>query len=98
MNNFYLTLLSDSSLSTFSKNTQCDFKVKLDHSNKQTDLKHNTKHVQLCTCSTKVPSISLNSKSSVRIMSGLNMFCVTFFQDFRPHLAKISLLDRSLKL
>ena len=32
MNNFYLTLLSDSSLSTFSKNTQCDFKVKLDHS------------------------------------------------------------------
>ena len=30
MNNFYLTLLSDSSLSTFSKNTQCDFKVKLD--------------------------------------------------------------------
>ena len=31
MNNFYLTLLSDSSLSTFSKNTQCDFKVKLDH-------------------------------------------------------------------
>ena len=32
MNNFYLTLLSDCSLSTFSKNTQCDFKVKLDHS------------------------------------------------------------------
>ena len=32
MNNFYLTLLSDSSLCTFSKNTQCDFKVKLDHS------------------------------------------------------------------
>ena len=32
MNNFYLTLLSDSSLSIFSKNTQCDFKVKLDHS------------------------------------------------------------------
>ena len=32
MNNFYLTLLSDSSLSTFSKNTQCDFKMKLDHS------------------------------------------------------------------
>ena len=32
MNNFYLTLLSVSSLSTFSKNTQCDFKVKLDHS------------------------------------------------------------------
>ena len=32
MNNFYLTLLSDSSLITFSKNTQCDFKVKLDHS------------------------------------------------------------------
>ena len=32
MNNFYLTLLSDSSLSTFSKNSQCDFKVKLDHS------------------------------------------------------------------
>ena len=32
MNNFYLTLSSDSSLSTFSKNTQCDFKVKLDHS------------------------------------------------------------------
>ena len=32
MNNFYLTLLSDSSLSKFSKNTQCDFKVKLDHS------------------------------------------------------------------
>ena len=32
MNNFYMTLLSDSSLSTFSKNTQCDFKVKLDHS------------------------------------------------------------------
>ena len=32
MNNFYLTLLSDSSLSTFSKNMQCDFKVKLDHS------------------------------------------------------------------
>ena len=32
MNNFYLTLLSDSSLSTFSKNTQCDFKEKLDHS------------------------------------------------------------------
>ena len=32
MNNFYLTLLSDSSLSTFSKNTQCDFKVKLDYS------------------------------------------------------------------
>ena len=32
MNNLYLTLLSDSSLSTFSKNTQCDFKVKLDHS------------------------------------------------------------------
>ena len=32
MNNFYLTLLSDSSLSTFSKNTQCHFKVKLDHS------------------------------------------------------------------
>ena len=32
MNNFYLTLLSDSSLSTFSKNTQRDFKVKLDHS------------------------------------------------------------------
>ena len=31
MNNFYLTLLSDSSLSTFSKNTQCDFKVILDH-------------------------------------------------------------------
>ena len=32
MNTFYLTLLSDSSLSTFSKNTQYDFKVKLDHS------------------------------------------------------------------
>ena len=32
MNNYYLTPLSDSSLSTFSKNTQCDFKVKLDHS------------------------------------------------------------------
>ena len=32
MNNFYLTLLNDSSLSTFSKNTQCHFKVKLDHS------------------------------------------------------------------
>ena len=32
MNNFYLTLLSDSSLSTFQKNTQCDFKVELDHS------------------------------------------------------------------
>ena len=32
MNNFYLTLLSDSSLSTFSKYTQCGFKVKLDHS------------------------------------------------------------------
>ena len=32
MNNFYLTLLSDSLLSTFSKNTQCDFQVKLDHS------------------------------------------------------------------
>ena len=32
MNIFYLTLLSDSSLGTFSKNTQCDFKVKLDHS------------------------------------------------------------------
>ena len=32
MNNFYLTLLSDSSLSTVSKNSQCDFKVKLDHS------------------------------------------------------------------
>ena len=32
MSNFYLTLLSDSSLSTFSKNSQCDFKVKLDHS------------------------------------------------------------------
>ena len=32
MNNFYLTFLSDCSLSTFSKNTQCDFKVKLDHS------------------------------------------------------------------
>ena len=32
MNNIYLTLFSDSSLSTFSKNTQCDFKVKLDHS------------------------------------------------------------------
>ena len=32
MNNFYLTLLSDSSLSTFSKNTQCDIKVKLDNS------------------------------------------------------------------
>ena len=33
MNNFYLTLLSVSSLSTFSKkNTQCDFKVNLDHS------------------------------------------------------------------
>ena len=32
MNNFYLTLLSDSSLSTFSKNSKCDFKVKLDHS------------------------------------------------------------------
>ena len=32
MYNFYLTLLSDSSLSTLSKNTQCDFKVKLDHS------------------------------------------------------------------
>ena len=32
MSNFYLTLLSNSSLSTFSKNTQCDFKVKLDHS------------------------------------------------------------------
>ena len=32
MNNFYLTLLSDSSLSTFSKYMQCDFKVKLDHS------------------------------------------------------------------
>ena len=27
MNNFYLTLLSDSSLSTFSKNSQCDFKA-----------------------------------------------------------------------
>ena len=27
-----MTLLSDSSLSTFSKDTQCDFKVKLDHS------------------------------------------------------------------
>ena len=32
MNNFYLTLLSDSSLSTFSKNKQCNFKVKLDNS------------------------------------------------------------------
>ena len=32
MNNFYLTLLSDNSLRTFSKNTQYDFKVKLDHS------------------------------------------------------------------
>ena len=32
MNNFYLALLSDSSHSTFSKITQCDFKVKLDHS------------------------------------------------------------------
>ena len=32
MKNFYLTLLSDSSLSTFSKNKQCNFKVKLDHS------------------------------------------------------------------
>ena len=32
MNNFYLILLSDSSLTAFSKNTQCDFKVKLDHS------------------------------------------------------------------
>ena len=32
MSNFCLTLLSDNSLSIFSKNTQCDFKVKLDHS------------------------------------------------------------------
>ena len=33
MNNFYLTLLNDSSLNTFSNNTQCnDLKVKLDHS------------------------------------------------------------------
>ena len=33
-----------------------------------------------------------------RIISGLNMCCVTFLQDFRPHLAKISLLERSWKL
>ena len=32
MNNLCFTLLSDSSLGTFSKNTQCDFKVKLDQS------------------------------------------------------------------
>ena len=32
MKNFYLTHLSYSSLSTFSKNKQYDFKVKLDHS------------------------------------------------------------------
>ena len=32
MNNFCLTLLSDSSLSKFSKKTQYDFKVKFDHS------------------------------------------------------------------
>ena len=39
-----------------------------------------------------MPSVSLNSNNLVRIMSGLNMCCVSFLQGLQSDLAKISLV------